>query len=217
LLLSQVLVPVALVRIQRIVLTETVPELGPFSFEFLNLVFELSALGFVVFELLFFGDFDFFQIEAEVVRDAVELSEDFVFGHDVFHVSGQFVVLLIQFVELVVSDHDLLADFLGVDEERGVLVLFGHFPEAGRELSDDGVLVAIFFIELLVHKLFGLKFIPEVFKFLGGIEIVFLEFGFHVPNILIDNVIDVFDLFSCDEEFSVILVALLKIEENLRR
>jgi hypothetical protein len=117
LLHCQVLVPVTLVRVQRIVLPESIPELGSFSFELLDLVFEFSALGFVIFKLLLFGDFDFFQIEAKVVRNAVEFSEDFVLGHDVFHVSGQFVVLFSKFVELVVSDHDLLADFFGVDKE----------------------------------------------------------------------------------------------------
>jgi hypothetical protein len=86
LLLGQVLVSITLVRVQSIVLPEPVPELRPFGLKFFDLVFEFSALGFVIFELLFFGDLDFFQIETEVVWDSVKLSQDFIFGHDVFHV-----------------------------------------------------------------------------------------------------------------------------------
>ena len=58
----------------------------PFSLKLFDLVFEFSALGFVIFELLFFGDLDFFQIETKVVWDSVKLPQDFVLGHDVFHI-----------------------------------------------------------------------------------------------------------------------------------
>lgn len=55
-----------------------------------------------------------------------------------------------------------------------------------------------------------MEFVPEVFEFFGGIEIFLFEFGFHVFDIVLDDFIDVFDLFSGDEKFSVILVTFLR-------
>jgi hypothetical protein len=184
--------------------------LGSFSLKFFDLVLEFSALSLVIFKLLFFSDLDFFQIKTKVIWDSVELSQDFVFGHDVFHVFGKFVVFLSEFVKLIVGDHDLLTDLLCVNKEGRVLVFFGHFSQSCRELSNDGVFVLIFFGEFLIHELLSLQLISEFSELFGGIEVFFLEFGFHGFNVFIDNFVNVFDLFSGDEELSVIFVTFLK-------
>lgn len=108
------------------------------------------------------------------------------------------------------GNHDLLTDLFGVDKEGGILVFFGHFSQPGRKLSDDGIFVAIFFCEFLIHELLSLKFISEFPQLFGGIEVFFFEFGLHGSDVFIDDFVDVFDLFSGDEKFGVIFVSFLR-------
>jgi hypothetical protein len=109
-----------------------------------------------------------------------------------------------------VGNHDLLTDLFCVHEERRILVFFGHLSQSCRKLSDDGVFVAIFLSEFLVHELLSLQLISKLSEFFGGVEVLFFEFGFHGFDVFIDDFVDVFDLFSGDEELSVIFVTFLK-------
>lgn len=126
-MLGHVLEALSFVRVESIILAQTIPQLCSLSLQFFNLGLKLSALSFVVLQLLLLSDFDFFEVKAEVLRHSMELPQYFIFCHNVLHVHADFVILFSEFVEVIIGYGGLVGQFLRVYQQGWVFVFATHF------------------------------------------------------------------------------------------
>lgn len=209
LLLGHVLEALALVGVESVVLPEPVSQLSPFCLQLLNFSLKLAALRLVILELLLLRDFDFLEVEAEVLGHAVQLPQDFVLGHDILHIGADLVVLFGELVEIVVGDGCLVADVLGVHQQRGVLVLARHLLQPQRQLRNHRVLGLDLLLRLLPQQFLFQQFILQFLQLVEGLRILLLELGPHFPDVLGDDLVDVVDGLPRDDEFAVEAIAFL--------
>lgn len=96
------------------------------------------------------------------------------------------------------SNHGLLTDLLRVDQQRRILVFFGHFPQSCRELSNGGIFVSILLNEFFVEELLPFELLPEIFQLIQRVRVFLFQLGLHTAHIFSDDFINIFDLFAGD-------------------
>jgi hypothetical protein len=209
LLSRHVPVPVSLAGVESAELPEPVSQLRPLLFQLLDLSLQLPALGLVVLQLLLLGDLDFLQVETEVLGDSVELSQNFVLSKDVLEVGAGSVVLFGQLVKVVVGDRCLVGHFLNVHQQRRVLILPAHFPQAQRQFRNHGVLVLGILRHPFPQQPLLDQLVPQPLKFSEGVGVLLLELGLHLFHFLGHEGFDLIDGLAVDEKLRVEAIAFL--------